>query len=78
MTFVLINQKIANCKKNFTIWQEPTPARSHFISGLKSQVLKHFWLKMMVKSFEIHQASSDLLLPSTKEFAQKDWIGLAG
>ena len=53
-----------------------TPARSHFISGLKSRVLKltFFCLKIMVKSglelyFEIHRAPSELLLPSAKKSA---------
>ena len=32
MTFVLINQKIANCKKNFTIWQEPTYLKEETIN----------------------------------------------
>ena len=42
-----------------------------------------FDLKMMVKSgleffyFEIHQAPSELLLPSAKISAQNGWIGLA-
>ena len=53
-----------------------TPARSHFISGLTSRVLKltFFCLKIMVKSgpklyFEIHRAPSELLLPSAKKSA---------
>ena len=33
MTFVLINQKIANCKKNFTIWQEPTYLKEETIKN---------------------------------------------
>ena len=32
MTFALINQKIANCKKNFTIWQEPTYLKEETIN----------------------------------------------
>ena len=44
-----------------------TPARSHFISGLKSRVLKltFFCLKIMIQSclefyFEIHRAPSEI------------------
>ena len=55
---------------------EVTPARSHFISGLKSRVLKltFFCLKIMIQSclefyFEIHRAPSELLLPSAKKSA---------
>ena len=55
-----------------------TPARTFFISGLKSRVLKlPFLLKNDGKKwsrpffFEIHQTPSELLLPSAKKSAQK-------
>ena len=56
-----------------------TLARTQFISGLKSQVLKlvFFWLKNDVLKwsrifyFKIQWALLELLLPSVKGFAQK-------
>ena len=62
-----------------------TPARTHFISALKSRVLKFkFFAKndgenwSRIFYFGIHQAPSELLLLSAKKSAQAGWIGLAG
>ena len=61
-----------------------TPARTLFISGLKSRVMKlpFFELKNDGKKwsriyFEIDRAPSELLLPSAKISAQIGRIGLA-
>ena len=64
------------------LWLFITPARSHFISGLKSRVLKLtiFCEKIMVKGglefyFKVYRPPSELLLPSAKSWNGQ--IGLA-
>ena len=42
MTFVLINQKIANCKKNFTIWHEPTYLKEETIKNAMMSLKKRY------------------------------------
>ena len=64
-----------------------TPARTHFITGLKSRVLKLSFLTLKegekwsrIFYFEIHRAHSELLLPSAKICPERlNWPGrLAG
>ena len=56
---------------------QPTPARTHSITGLKSLI---FDLKMMVKSglelfyFEIHQAPSDVAAKLPGQFSHSGQI----